>query len=37
MAENDRKNRPEIPANLLIYKYFTNKSLFLNDLAKHKR
>ena len=33
LAGNNRKNRPEIQANLLIYKYFTNKSLFLKDLA----
>jgi hypothetical protein len=26
-----------IQANLLIYKYFTSKSLFLKDLAKHQR
>jgi hypothetical protein len=35
LAGNDRKNLPETRANLLIYKYFTNKSLFLKDLAEH--
>jgi hypothetical protein len=37
MAGNIRKNRPEIRANLLIYKYLTSKSLFLKDIAKHQR
>ena len=27
------KEKPEIHSNLLIYKYFTDKSLFLKDLA----
>jgi hypothetical protein len=37
MAGNGRKNQPEILANLLIYKYFKSKSLFLKDMAKHQR
>src|ERR1019366_1803890 len=37
LAGNGRKNRPEIRANLLIYKHFTSKSLFLKDMAKHRR
>ena len=37
LAGNSRNNRPEIRANLLIYKYFTSKSLFLKDMAKHQR
>ena len=37
LAGNDRKNLPKIRTNLLIYKYFTDKSLFLKDLAKHQR
>jgi hypothetical protein len=27
------KKKPKIRAKLLIYKYFTSKSLFLKDLA----
>jgi hypothetical protein len=34
---NGRKIRSEIRSKLLIYKYFTRKSLFLKDLAKHQR
>jgi hypothetical protein len=37
LAGNGRKIRPQIRHKLLIYKYFTRKSLFLKDLAKHRR
>jgi hypothetical protein len=33
LAGNDPKNKPKIPANSFIHKYFTGKSLFLKDLA----
>lgn len=33
LAGNKPKNNPKIEANLLIYKYFTYKSLFLKDLV----
>ncbi len=37
LAGNEVKNKPEIQANSLIYKYFTSKSLFLKDLASLTR
>ncbi len=33
LAGNESKNEPKILRNLLIYKYLTDKSLFLKDLA----
>jgi len=35
LGEIRPQNRPKIRANLLIYKYFANKSLFFKDLAEN--
>jgi hypothetical protein len=37
LARNEPKNKLKSNAKLLIYKYFTYKSLFLKDMASHTR